>query len=139
MTCRSLPEVREPIRGTVKLTPDGLPKGHALVVFNVWVAGSSKGLDCIFLPMIKSAGSQGREPLEAAKPLDTAREAWEVQIAALRRLGPTGRVAVAVDLSESVRAAQLAGIEARHPEWSRADVIRHLVSTQYGIDLPRGR
>lgn len=94
----------------------------------------------MYLPhMIKSAGSQGHGRVETTVPRDTAREAWEVQIAALQRLGPTGRVAIAVDLSESVRATQLAGIEALHPEWSRADVIRHLVSIQYGIDLPRGR
>jgi hypothetical protein len=70
---------------------------------------------------------------------DQPHEAWEIQMAALRRLGPTGRVAVAVDLSESVRALQVAGIEAVHPEWSRAAVVRHLVRTQYGIELPRGQ
>jgi hypothetical protein len=56
---------------------------------------------------------------------------------ALRRLGPAGRAAAALDLSESVRAAQLAGIQAANPKWSRADVIRHLVRVQLGVELPR--
>jgi hypothetical protein len=89
--------------------------------------------------MIEHAGSKSTRPAEPAIPRDTSREAWEVQMAALRRLGPDGRVAVAVDLSESVRAVQVAGIEAVHPEWSRAEAVRYLVSTQYGIELPRSR
>jgi hypothetical protein len=89
--------------------------------------------------MIEYAGSRTTQLAEPAIPRDTSHEAWEVQMAALRRLGPTGRVAVAADLSESVRAVHVAGIEAVHPEWSRAEVVRHLVGTQYGIELPRGR
>jgi hypothetical protein len=89
--------------------------------------------------MINSGGSNGAGSVETAIPMDTAPEAWEVQIAALKRLGPAGRVAAAVDLSESIRATQIAGIKALHPQWSRADVVRHLVSMHYGIDLPRGR
>jgi hypothetical protein len=89
--------------------------------------------------MIEQAGSRSTQSAEPAIPRDTSHEAWEVQMAALRRLGPAGRVAVAVDLSESVRALQFAGIEAVHPEWSRTEVVRRLVRTQYGIELPRGR
>lgn len=92
----------------------------------------------VYLPlMIEPARSQGTQPNELTIPRDTARDAWEVQMTALRRLGPAGRAAAALDLSESVRAAQLAGIQAAHPDWSRADVVRHLVCVQLGVDLPR--
>jgi hypothetical protein len=79
-------------------------------------------------------GSTGRmEP----KPHDTSREAWRQQLAALDRLGPAGRIAVALDLSESVRLIQLDAILARHPEWTTADAVRHMVAVQHGVALPR--
>ena len=71
-------------------------------------------------------------------PRDTPTEAWDVQVAALERLGPECRVEVALDLSEFVRSLHLAGIRSRNPEWSEQQAIRHIVSRQYGVDLPRG-
>lgn len=71
-----------------------------------------------------------------AKPHDTSPAAWIAQRSILKRLGPDGRVRAAIDLSDSVRSIQLEGILARHPEWSGADAVRHLVSTQHGIELP---
>jgi hypothetical protein len=62
-----------------------------------------------------------------------------MQVAAYERLGPEGRVRIAVELSESVRSIHLAGVRSRHPEWSDAEVVHHVVSQQYGVDLPRAR
>jgi len=42
-----------------------------------------------------------------------------------------------MDLSEAIRTIQLDGIQARHPEWSRADAVRHLVEARHAIRLPR--
>jgi hypothetical protein len=56
------------------------------------------------------------------------------QLAALARLGPEGRIRIALELSEAVRSIQLQGILARNPEWQMSDV-RHLVQSQFGIDL----
>ncbi len=70
------------------------------------------------------------------RPRDTTPEAWSEQLAALERLGPEGRVRVALDLSEAVRSIELAGILARNPGWETADAVRHLVSSRYGVRLP---
>jgi len=70
-------------------------------------------------------------------PRDTSPEAWEVQQAALERLGGSGRVAVALDLSEAIQTIQLDGIQARHPDWSRAEAVRHLIQDRHGVSLPR--
>ena len=72
-----------------------------------------------------------------ARPQDTSPEAWSRQLAALTRLGAEGRVQVAIELSEAVRAIHLEGILARHPGWRAPDAVRHLVKTQFGIELPR--
>ena len=58
---------------------------------------------------------------------DTSAAAWNVQRAALVRMGPESRVRVAIDLSESVRELQIQGILARNSEWSRRDAIDWLV------------
>jgi hypothetical protein len=73
----------------------------------------------------------------AARPQDTSPEAWSRRLAALARLGEEGRVQVAIELSEAVRSIQLAGILARNPGWRASDAVRHLVKTQFGIELPR--
>lgn len=69
-------------------------------------------------------------------PLDTTSDAWSRQQAALADLGPEGRYRVALELSEAVRAIQLAGIRARHPDWDHRRIVRHLVERQFGIRLP---
>ena len=40
------------------------------------------------------------------------------------------------DRSEFLRSRHLAGIRARHPQWSEEEVVNHVVRTQYRIDLP---
>jgi hypothetical protein len=77
--------------------------------------------------------------IRATIPRDTSRDAWDMQVSVLERLGPERRVDIAIDLSESVRSLYLAGIRSQHPEWSDEDVVRHVVSRQYGVELPRRR
>ena len=62
---------------------------------------------------------------------DTAAEAREVQLAALRALGPTRRVELAFEMSEQARAISLAGVLAREPglspEQARARLLRRIL------------
>jgi hypothetical protein len=62
-----------------------------------------------------------------------------MQVSVLERIGPERRADAAIDLSEFVRSLYLAGIRSRHPDWSDEDVVRHVVSSEYGVDLPRRR
>jgi hypothetical protein len=62
-----------------------------------------------------------------------------MQVSALERLGPEGRVRVALELSEFVRSVHIAGIRSRHPDWSDEEVVLHIVSTRYGVELPGTR
>jgi hypothetical protein len=77
--------------------------------------------------------------IRATIPSDTSQDIWDIQVAAYERLGPEGRVRIAIELSESVRSIHVAGVRSRHPEWSDADVVHHIVSQQYGVELPRVR
>jgi hypothetical protein len=73
----------------------------------------------------------------AKRPADTTAEGWHAQREAHARLGPAGRVQVAVELSDAVREIQIEGLRARHPEWDRSTAVRHLIAAQFGIDLPK--
>ena len=53
---------------------------------------------------------------------DTSPQAQEAYFAALKRLGPEGRVMRAFDLSAFTRQTSAAGIRARHPEYSEEQV-----------------
>lgn len=81
----------------------------------------------------------GQMLIRTTIPRDTSPEVWDMQVTALDRLGPEGRVGVALELSEFVRSVHAAGIRSRHPEWSDEEVTLHVVSTQYGVELPRPR
>lgn len=70
------------------------------------------------------------------RPHDTSPEAWEIYRAALRRLGPEGRVQRALELSEAVRSIHLAGILARNPGWEMDDAVRYFVEKAHGVTLP---
>jgi hypothetical protein len=65
------------------------------------------------------------------RPRDTAAAAREVQLAALRALGPARRVELALEMSEQARAVSLAGVMAREPELSleqaRARLLRRIL------------
>ena len=70
------------------------------------------------------------------RPLDTSPEAWQVYRATLRKLGPAGRVRLAVEMSEAVRGIHVAGLLQRNPSWTERDAVRHIVRSQYGVELP---
>jgi hypothetical protein len=61
---------------------------------------------------------------------DTSADALEAQLAALRRLGPVGRVRLAAEMSEDVRRISFEGEKRRHPELTveqaRLAVLRRL-------------
>jgi len=56
------------------------------------------------------------------RPADTTAEAERVRREVLRRIGPEGRVRLAFELSELVRAAAEQGIRWRHPEYDERRV-----------------
>lgn len=70
-----------------------------------------------------------------SRPLDTTTAAWTAQHAALDRMGGPARLRAAVELSEAVREIRISGIQARHPELDRREVIARLVQQEFGIDL----
>jgi hypothetical protein len=53
------------------------------------------------------------------------------------RIGSEARFAVAIELSDAVRAIQVDGVRDRNPAWSHADAVRHIVARQHGVELPR--
>ena len=66
---------------------------------------------------------------------DTAAEAREVQLDALRALGPARRVELALEMSEQARAVSLAGLLAREPELSPEQARARLLRRILGPDL----
>ncbi len=72
-------------------------------------------------------------PNRVGKPLDTSAEAWEAQRAAWRRMGPEGRLRVALDLSDQLREIHLAGIIARNPGWDRRRAVQYLIERNYSV------
>jgi len=65
-------------------------------------------------------------------PLDTTPEAAAVQMDAYRRMGPAGRLKVALELSDFVRMLAIAGIRRRQPECTREQAVEALARQLYG-------
>jgi hypothetical protein len=78
---------------------------------------------------------------------DTEAHALEAQLAAVRRLGPAGRVRLAVEMSEDARRISFEAEQRRHPKLTAAEarlaVLRRLWGTQLAVRVPdpaaRGR
>lgn len=68
---------------------------------------------------------------------DTDLGAFTAQVQLYRRLGPEGRVALAVQLSEQAREISKAGIQMRHPDYSEDDLAHALYRMLLGDDLYR--
>ena len=66
---------------------------------------------------------------------DTDDKARGAQIAALRRLGPSGRVRIAAEMSEDARRIAFEGEQRRHPELSTAEVRRAVLGRMWGPEL----
>jgi hypothetical protein len=69
----------------------------------------------------------------AIEPMDTPVTARNLQEQAHIRLGPEGRLRIALDLSEAVRDLRLAGIRSRYPDASEAELIRQILFEDYGL------
>lgn len=64
------------------------------------------------------------------RSLDTSIDARERQLERLRAMTPAARIELADAISDEVRSIAKAGIRARHPDWTPADVdaeLRRLV------------
>ena len=72
----------------------------------------------------------------SSRPLDTAPASWSQYEAVLVRIGETGRLNAAIELSDAVRQIRLAGIRSRHPELSLREAVALLVAEDYGVELP---
>jgi hypothetical protein len=66
---------------------------------------------------------------------DTDDKAREAQLAVLRRLGPSGRVRLAAEMSEDARRIAIEGEARRHPELSPAEARRVVLERIWGSDL----
>ena len=66
---------------------------------------------------------------------DTDEKAREAQLAVLRRLGPSGRVRLAAEMSEDARRIAFESEQRRHPELSVADIQRVVLTRIWGADL----
>jgi hypothetical protein len=70
-------------------------------------------------------------------PLDTTPEAYAVQLAIWRRMGPSGRHALVARMSEDLRELSRSGIRQRHPHWSASEVELELRRLMWGDALFR--
>ena len=71
------------------------------------------------------------------RALDTTAEADEAQASIQRRLGPEGRLKVAMEMSEMARRLARAGLHARHPELAQGALDARLIRDHYGFDIER--
>ena len=66
---------------------------------------------------------------------DTTASARKAQIEALRRLGPEGRLALAVRMSEDARTLAIEGAMRRKPGLSREEAEREVFTRLWGPEL----
>ncbi|MBX3188193.1 MAG: hypothetical protein KF819_14320 [Labilithrix sp.] len=75
--------------------------------------------------------------------LDTDDRARAAQLAAIRRLGPSGRLRLAAEMSEDARRIAIEGERRRHPDLSEIEarevVVRRLWGTELATRVPRHR
>jgi hypothetical protein len=68
-------------------------------------------------------------------PLDTEIHSLEVQLEALRRLGPAGRARLAAEMSEDARRISFEGERRRHPELTAAEARLAVLRRLWGTPL----
>ena len=66
---------------------------------------------------------------------DTSPEVRRRQIDAYRSLSADERMALGIDLSESMRRVTIDGIRSRHPEFGDRQVAEELIRIWHGLDL----
>jgi hypothetical protein len=89
-----------------------------------------------------NTGGEERTTIDSARgalivPDDTSGEIHRLQGETYRRMGGTARLAIAFELSQMVRRLAIAGIRARHPDYSDADVLHAYARLTLGDDLVR--
>ena len=73
----------------------------------------------------------------AGRPADTDPEAWDAQLALLRRMDGGRRTRLAFRLTHMAREASRAGIRARHPEYAEDEVRRAFFRLLHGDSITR--
>ncbi len=73
--------------------------------------------------------------LVGGMPFDTEDGARHAQVAAVRRLGPSGRLSLAAEMSEDARRISIEGERRRHPELTEAEARRAVFRRQWGAEL----
>ncbi len=68
-------------------------------------------------------------------PKDTGQAAHHAQIAALRRMGPEGRLARTAELSRLSRELIEEGVRVRHPGWTERRIRREAIRIVLGAEL----
>jgi hypothetical protein len=71
------------------------------------------------------------------RPADTTLEAWEAQLAFLRRMPASRRAAAAFELTRLAREASRAGIRSRHPDYGPGEVRRAFFRMLHGDAVTR--
>jgi hypothetical protein len=66
---------------------------------------------------------------------DTQARALEVQLDALRRLGPSGRMRLAAEMSEDARRISFEGEQRRHPDLTAAEARIAVLRRLWGAPL----
>lgn len=69
------------------------------------------------------------------RPADTSPEAYAIQIAFYRRIGPQGRLELGLRMSDEVRQITAESIQRRHPEYSEEEVKFALFRLNLGDEL----
>lgn len=67
--------------------------------------------------------------------LDTSADAELVRLAALRAMGPTARVLLALEMSDEIRLVTLDGIRQRHPDLAEPELIECLIELWHGAEI----
>ena len=73
----------------------------------------------------------------SALPRDTTREAFWVQIDALRRLGVEGRAKLTFELCDNLRRILADGVRSRHPDYDENQVRLAVIRLRLGDTLYR--
>lgn len=72
-----------------------------------------------------------------AAPQDTRTDAWKRQVDGFRSMEPRERLRVALAMTDEVNDIARAGIRARHPEWTPAEIQENLEELLLGAELTR--
>jgi len=67
--------------------------------------------------------------------VDTAPGAREAQVVAVRRLGPSDRLRLAVEMSEDARRIAIEGEQRRHPELTATEARGAVLRRMWGAEL----